>query len=92
MRLAPQEIRTFFVTSSTWGRRAIFRAEPLGNLFLATLFNYRRAGKFLLHEFVVMPDHFHVIITPAAAISLERARLSPAIPPGLPQNILDCRP
>jgi putative transposase len=71
--LAPQEIRTFFVTSSTWGRRPIFRSEPLAQLFLRTLNEYRRAGKFLLHEFVLMPDHFHVIVTPAHNIPLERA-------------------
>jgi putative transposase len=69
----PQEIRTFFITSSTWGRRPIFRAEPLAQLFLRTLEDYRRAGKFLLHEFVLMPDHFHVIITPSHDIPLERA-------------------
>ncbi|MGB3629774.1 MAG: transposase, partial [Terracidiphilus sp.] len=28
---------------------------------------------FLLHAFVVMPDHFHAIITPASEISLEKA-------------------
>ncbi len=37
MKLAPQEIRTFFVTSGTWGRRPIFRANPLARLFLHTL-------------------------------------------------------
>ena len=37
MSHAPQEIRTFFVTATTWGRRVIFRAEPMANLFLDTL-------------------------------------------------------
>jgi putative transposase len=27
----------------------------------------------LLHEFVIMPDHFHALITPSPDISLERA-------------------
>src|SRR5208282_2460993 len=35
------------------------------------LFHYRKQQKYLLHEFVVMPDHFHLLITPAEA--LERA-------------------
>jgi putative transposase len=70
---APQEIRTFFVTAGTWGRRPIFRADPLAQLFIRTLDEYRRAHKFLLHEFVLMPDHFHLIITPAYEIPLERA-------------------
>src|SRR5207237_9286189 len=33
--------------------------------------HYRRQRKYLLHEFVLMPDHFHVLITPT--ITLERA-------------------
>jgi putative transposase len=37
------------------------------------LLDYRGQGKFLLHEFVVMPDHVHVLLTPAREISLERA-------------------
>jgi putative transposase len=71
--LAPQEIRTFFVTTCTWQRRAIFRADPLAHLFVDTLYRYRNQGRFLLHEYVLMPDHFHALITPAAAISLEKA-------------------
>ena len=36
----------------------------------ATLAN---EGKYLLHEFVIMPDHMHLLITPSEEISLERA-------------------
>ncbi len=73
MKLAPQEIRTFFVTSATWGRRPIFRSQQLAELFLDTCFRYREQSKYELHEFVLMPDHFHLLITPAAQIPLERA-------------------
>lgn len=38
-----------------------------------TLLDYRDQRKYLLHEFVVMPDHLHALITPADNISLERA-------------------
>ena len=34
-------------------------------LFIATLFRYRDQGKFLLHGFAVMPDHVHILLTPA---------------------------
>jgi putative transposase len=40
-------------------------------LLVAVLLHYRRQGKYLLHEFVVMTDHFHLLISPAE--SLERA-------------------
>jgi putative transposase len=42
-------------------------------LFRETMFGYRAQGKFLLHEFVVMPDHAHLILTPDIKIPLERA-------------------
>ena len=42
-------------------------------LVLDVLQEKRREERFLLHEFVVMPDHFHLILTPAAKVSLERA-------------------
>jgi putative transposase len=65
--------RTFFVTTVTAQRRPIFRREATANLLIETLAHYRDERKFLLHEFVVMPDHIHVLLTPAPEISLERA-------------------
>ena len=41
------------------------------HLFLNVLFHYREQQKYLLHDFVLMPDHFHLLITPIA--TLERA-------------------
>ena len=73
MSHAPQEIRTFSVTATTWGRRSIFRAEPMAKLFLDTLERYRAQHKFQLHEFVLMPDHFHLLLTPAPDVPLEKA-------------------
>jgi len=37
-----------------------------------TLFHYRDKQDFLLHEFVVMPDHLHLMMTPGVTASLER--------------------
>jgi len=37
------------------------------------MFAYRTKGKFLLHEFVIMPDHTHLILTPDIKIPMERA-------------------
>jgi len=65
--------RVFFVTTITAGHLPIFRRETTANLFLQTLAHYRDEGKYLLHEFVIMPDHVHLLITPAEEISLERA-------------------
>jgi REP-associated tyrosine transposase len=57
--------RVFFVTSVTWERRAIFQSDQLAQLFLRTLCHYRDQGCYQLHDFVLMPDHFHLILTPA---------------------------
>jgi putative transposase len=67
------QCRTFFVTAVTHRRHPLFRRASLTELFLDTLFRYRDAQVFLLHEFVLMPDHFHLIITPYAKFSLEKA-------------------
>jgi putative transposase len=42
-------------------------------LFVETLMRYRQNGVYRLHAFVLMPDHFHVLLTPAQDTTLERA-------------------
>jgi putative transposase len=64
---------TYFVTFSTFQRRRFFVVENYARLFLKTLYGYRRQGRFLLHAFVLMPDHVHLLITPTPDLSLERA-------------------
>jgi putative transposase len=45
----------------------------MARLLLDVLQINRRGGRFLLHEFVIMPNHFHLLITPASKVSLEKA-------------------
>ena len=73
MLLAPQETRTYLVTAVTAQRRRLFQVTANAELFRRTIFDYREQGRFLLHAYVVMPDHFHVLITPASEVSLEKA-------------------
>jgi putative transposase len=63
---------TYFITASTWGHRSLFQTDRMAGCFLDTIFHYRQEGKFLVHEFVVMPNHFHLLLTPLE-IALERA-------------------
>jgi len=70
---APQEKRTFFVTTNCYQRQAIFRDAERARLIVAVLQDNRGKGRFLLHEFVVMPDHIHLLLTPAPEVSLEKA-------------------
>jgi putative transposase len=73
MRLAPQETRTYLVTAVTAQRRSLFQVTATAELLERTLLDYHGQGKFLLHAFVIMPDHFHALITPAPDVSLEKA-------------------
>jgi REP-associated tyrosine transposase len=63
---------TYFVTANVEPRRDLFQVEKIARLFIAVMLDYREQKKYLLHEFVVMPDHFHLILTPNG-ITLERA-------------------
>ncbi len=65
--------RTFFVTTVTANRQPIFRRDATARLLIDTLAHYRDERKFLLHEFVIMPDRVHALLTPAPEISLEHA-------------------
>jgi putative transposase len=73
VRLAPQETRTYFVTAVTAQRRRLFQITNTAALLQQTILDYRSQGRFLLHAFVIMPDHFHALITPAPDVSLEKA-------------------
>ena len=73
MHSPPQEVRTFFVTSVTDGRRALLQSERMAKLLIDVFNENRHKGRFLLHEFVIMPNHFHLLITPSEDVSLEKA-------------------
>src|SRR5512136_2531488 len=63
---------TYFATANVLQKRSLFQVEKIARLFIEVLLGYRKQKKYLLHEFVVMPDHFHLILTPTG-ITLERA-------------------
>jgi putative transposase len=60
-----QKLNTYAITISTFQQHRHFQKTANAELFIATLFCYRDQGRFQLHAFVVMPDHIHVLITPA---------------------------
>ncbi len=67
---ATRNAQTYMVTATTWQRRALFLNEKWASLLIDTLYHYRNSAYFL-HEFVIMPDHIHVLLTPLD--SLERS-------------------
>ena len=65
--------RTFFVTSSLAEKRNLLQSDRSAGLFIRVLYEYRAQRRYRLHEFVVMPDHFHLLITVGSEISVEKA-------------------
>jgi len=65
--------RTFFVTSSIAGKRNLLHWDRSAGLLIRVLDEYREQGKFRIHEFVVMPDHFHLLLTVECDLTIERA-------------------
>ena len=65
--------RTFFATTGTSMGRALFQSERNATLLIDVLRSYVAAGKFQLLDFVVMPDHVHLLLTVTGDSSIERA-------------------
>jgi putative transposase len=63
---------TYFVTSKTWEGHSIFQRSETCKIYVDALLHYRDEGKYLLHGFVLMPDHFHLLLTPSGDVTLER--------------------
>jgi putative transposase len=65
--------RTFFLTTSTWGRQKLLQTDRMAELLVDLIFRYRDQHRFEVHEFVVMPDHLHLLLTIGAEMTIERA-------------------
>lgn len=61
---------TYFVSSQTAQRKPLFHHEAWALLLIDVLEHYRNSS-YLLHAFVIMPDHFHALVSPAE--TLERS-------------------
>lgn len=57
-----QSDQTYFVTFQTAERTPFFRHERWAELMLAVLGRYEQ--EFALHDFVIMVDHLHLLLTP----------------------------
>ena len=51
----------------------LLQSERMANLLIDVMRQNRKQGRFSIHEFVIMPNHFHLLITPDAEVSLESA-------------------
>ena len=65
--------RTFFVTTKTSKGRALLQSDRNAKLFIDVLRSYVAGKKFKVHDFVVMPDHVHLLVTVSGEMSIENA-------------------
>jgi putative transposase len=65
-------INTYAITTVTFQRRALFLRTANAELMVTTMFRCRDQGRLLLHAFVVMPEHLHVMLTPGKEHTVER--------------------
>ena len=64
---------SYFVTTKCWQGRSVFQVRENVEVLIEALFHYRQRDSYLLHEFVIMPDHLHLMLTPSPTTSLEKA-------------------
>ena len=64
---------SYFVTTRCSQGRAVFQVSELAEIVTDAIFHYRDTGAYLLHEFVIMPNHLHLLLTPGRTTSLEKA-------------------
>jgi len=65
--------RTFFVTTKTSMGRMHLQSERNAMLLVDVLRSCVAAREIYLHDFVVMPDHVHLLMTPDTGMSIEKA-------------------
>jgi putative transposase len=65
--------RVFFVTTKTSMARRLLQSERNAMLLIDVLRSNVATGKFQLHDFVIMPDHVHLLMTLPGDVTIERA-------------------
>lgn len=54
---------TYFITACAHMQQNLFQRDQVAELMVATFLKYRDAGEFELHEYVVMPNHIHLLLS-----------------------------
>ncbi|HUQ50052.1 MAG TPA: transposase [Terriglobales bacterium] len=58
---------TYFITANCIDKKNILQSDRMAGLLMAVIFHYRDEQNYLLHEFVIMPNHIHLLVTPVGA-------------------------
>jgi putative transposase len=68
-----QPARTFFATSRTAMSRRLFQVERNAELLVEVLRSLVAERRLQLHDFVIMPDHVHLLLTIGEGMTIEGA-------------------
>src|ERR1700721_2358357 len=71
--LPPQTERTFFATPRTAVGRSLFQTERMATLLTDVLRSVMRSKRIIIHKFVVIPNHFHVLMTVPEQMTVVKA-------------------
>jgi putative transposase len=63
----------YFVTTDTWQKHPLFINTALATMVIEQIVSCRDRGFYKLHAFALMPDHLHVLLTPGATTTVEKA-------------------
>ena len=55
--------KTYFITASAYMHQNLFQRAETADLLLTRILRYRDKGEFSLHEFVIMLNHIHLLIS-----------------------------
>ncbi|HKO10455.1 MAG TPA: transposase [Acidobacteriaceae bacterium] len=65
--------RTFFVTTKTTMGKAVLQTDRNAALLVDVLRRCVASKRFILHDFVIMPNHIHLLLELGSDISIEKA-------------------
>ena len=65
--------RTFFVTTRTHMGQRLLQSDRNVELLIDVLRSCVAEKKFRLHDFVIMPDHVHLLLTVDGKMTIEKA-------------------
>ena len=65
-----EENSCYFLTSTTYRRKQLFRINQYAQILCNIIYNLRNKKKLSLVGFVIMPEHFHLLIVPGKEVKI----------------------
>ena len=62
----------YFITSVTWQRKPLFKEDTEVEILRQTLRNAKQLYPFTMQAYSFLPDHFHIMLKPAPAVTISQ--------------------